>query len=324
MRLLLRDRRQLVLRGHRLERRVGQPPRRVSRLAPSAGNVGASVTKLIGPALITSMPAAGLLGGALPGGWRVVPVLYAVLLVAMALVRRCSRLRTIARRHGPRAGRDAGATAPAPHLAFRAVLRRGLRCLCRLQPVLPSYYKERLSNDAGQGCAPDGVLHLPGQSAAARRRLALGPLRRAAGHYTVFVPCYWRRWCWPRPTARSVSGSARRCSSCSSRCWASAWASARRRSTSTSRVLPQGRRRGGRAGGTLGALGGFVLPVGFGYLERRPAVRELLLLMTALMASCLLWLHLVVVDIRRHARSPLVAETIGDPGQRSGSVVTLG
>jgi MFS transporter, NNP family, nitrate/nitrite transporter len=49
-----------------------------------AGNVGASVTKMIGPALIAVMPAAGIAGGMIPGGWRFVPVLYTVLLIAMA------------------------------------------------------------------------------------------------------------------------------------------------------------------------------------------------------------------------------------------------
>lgn len=49
-----------------------------------AGNVGASVTKFIGPALITLVPAAGLLGGRVPGGWRFVPFLYAVLCLVMA------------------------------------------------------------------------------------------------------------------------------------------------------------------------------------------------------------------------------------------------
>lgn len=48
-----------------------------------AGNVGASVTKLIGPALIT-LVSAPLLGGLVPGGWRFVPVLYTVLLVFTA------------------------------------------------------------------------------------------------------------------------------------------------------------------------------------------------------------------------------------------------
>lgn len=50
-----------------------------------AGNVGASVTKLIGPALIAAIPAAGYFGGVVPGGWRFIPFLYTVLLIAMAI-----------------------------------------------------------------------------------------------------------------------------------------------------------------------------------------------------------------------------------------------
>lgn len=50
-----------------------------------AGNVGASVTKLIGPGLIALVPATGLLGGLVPGGWRFVPFLYSVLLILMAV-----------------------------------------------------------------------------------------------------------------------------------------------------------------------------------------------------------------------------------------------
>lgn len=49
-----------------------------------AGNVGASVTKFIGPAMIAAVPVAGLAGGVIPGGWRSVPFVYGVLLVAMA------------------------------------------------------------------------------------------------------------------------------------------------------------------------------------------------------------------------------------------------
>lgn len=49
-----------------------------------AGNVGASATKLFGPALIALIPAAGFFGGAVPGGWRFIPLVYAVLLVVMA------------------------------------------------------------------------------------------------------------------------------------------------------------------------------------------------------------------------------------------------
>lgn len=50
-----------------------------------AGNVGASITKLIGPAIITTTAGASFLGGLVTGGWRVIPVIYALLLIAMAL-----------------------------------------------------------------------------------------------------------------------------------------------------------------------------------------------------------------------------------------------
>lgn len=51
-----------------------------------AGNVGASVTKFIGPALIAAVPTAGYFGGLVPGGWRFIPVLYCFLLIVMALL----------------------------------------------------------------------------------------------------------------------------------------------------------------------------------------------------------------------------------------------
>jgi NNP family nitrate/nitrite transporter-like MFS transporter len=67
-----------------------------------AGNVGASVTKFIGPWLIALVPAAGYLGGAVPGGWRFVPFLYGVLCLLMAVA-----IWTLAPRHDhkPGAGR---------------------------------------------------------------------------------------------------------------------------------------------------------------------------------------------------------------------------
>ena len=49
------------------------------------GNVGASITKMIGPALIALVPAAGLFGGFVPGGWRFIPFLYGVLLSLSAV-----------------------------------------------------------------------------------------------------------------------------------------------------------------------------------------------------------------------------------------------
>ena len=52
-----------------------------------AGNVGAAGTKLLVvlvPGILTLVPVTGYLGGWIPGGWRIVPLFYAALLVLMA------------------------------------------------------------------------------------------------------------------------------------------------------------------------------------------------------------------------------------------------
>ncbi|MBI5310433.1 MAG: NarK/NasA family nitrate transporter [Actinobacteria bacterium] len=49
------------------------------------GNVGASITKLLAPTLVTLVAAGGVAGGVVPGGWRFVPAIYALALAATAL-----------------------------------------------------------------------------------------------------------------------------------------------------------------------------------------------------------------------------------------------
>ena len=54
-----------------------------------AGNVGASATKLLvvlTPGILVMVPTAGYLGGWIPGGWRVVPTIYAGILLATAFM----------------------------------------------------------------------------------------------------------------------------------------------------------------------------------------------------------------------------------------------
>jgi NNP family nitrate/nitrite transporter-like MFS transporter len=46
-----------------------------------AGNVGASLTKFLAPPLIAMVPASGWVHGWIPGGWRFVPIVYAILLL---------------------------------------------------------------------------------------------------------------------------------------------------------------------------------------------------------------------------------------------------
>jgi NNP family nitrate/nitrite transporter-like MFS transporter len=49
-----------------------------------AGNTGASLTKLLAPALMVALPAGGL--GIIPGGWRFVPFVYAVAVLVTAVI----------------------------------------------------------------------------------------------------------------------------------------------------------------------------------------------------------------------------------------------
>lgn len=51
-----------------------------------AGNVGASLGKLLGPLLMAVIPREGFFGGTIPGGWRFLPVLYALLLAGAGLM----------------------------------------------------------------------------------------------------------------------------------------------------------------------------------------------------------------------------------------------
>ncbi len=51
-----------------------------------AGNVGASLTKFIGPALITATAGGVYLGGRVEGGWRLIPFIYAIALVVMGII----------------------------------------------------------------------------------------------------------------------------------------------------------------------------------------------------------------------------------------------
>lgn len=50
------------------------------------GNVGAALTGLMAPVLLTLVATGGLLGGLIGGGWRFIPTMYAVLLVVAAVL----------------------------------------------------------------------------------------------------------------------------------------------------------------------------------------------------------------------------------------------
>jgi len=263
-----------------------------------AGNVGASVTKLIGPALIALVPAGTAIGFA-PGGWRFVPVLYTGLLLVMAAA--VWLLTPTLDRH-PGSGRPLRALL-APLREVRT-WRFGLYYVVvfgayvALSLWLPAYYKRVFGLPLAQAALLTALFIFP----ASLLRPVGGWLSDRFGArpvtYAVFIAMLLA--CVP------LAGSSH---------------PGLTTFVALIEVLGIGMGLGkasvykyiadyfpnevGAAGGlvgTLGALGGFVLPLAFGYLDKSSGRAESCFwVMGALILACLIWLHTVVSGIRRRA-----------------------
>lgn len=265
-----------------------------------AGNVGASVTKLIGPMLITLVPAAGVLGGLVPGSWRIVPILYAALLVAMTVIvalaaplpdRTPSVSRSIAEMLKP--------------LAQMRTWRFGLYYVAvfgvyvALSLWLPSYYVNVYHLSLSQGALLTALFIFP---ASLLRPLGgwlsdrLGPRPVTYVVFVAMVAACLPGALWHQlPLAAFVA------------CIELLGIAMGIGKASVYKYIPEYFPRDvGAAGGlvgSLGALGGFFLPIGFGYLETASGRPESCLwLVGALAVWCLGWLHVVVLRLRREQR----------------------
>jgi NNP family nitrate/nitrite transporter-like MFS transporter len=261
-----------------------------------AGNVGASITKLIGPALIALIPAGGI--GIVPGGWRFVPLLYAALLVVMAAVLWLA---------APQPDRHPGSGRPlramlAP-LAEVRTWRFGLYYVVvfgayvALSLWLPAYYKR--------------VFGLPLAKAALLTALFIFPaslLRPVGGWladrfgarpvtYAVFIAMLLA--CVPLAGSHVGLGTFILLIEVLGIGMGLGKASVYKYIAD---YFPTEVGAAGGLVGTLGALGGFVLPLAFGYLDKSSGRAESCFwVMSALILACLIWLHTVVSGIRRRA-----------------------
>lgn len=258
-----------------------------------AGNVGASLTKLVGPQLIALVPATGWLNGWIPGGWRAIPVLYSVALVIMAayvhfgsplIDRKPGRGRSLSELTRP--------------LSEMRVWRFGLYYVVvfgayvALSLWLPSYYT--------------GVYGLSLPSAALLTAFFIFPaslLRPVGGFlsdryggrlvtYAVFTGTLGISGvlCLP-PTLLPVEAFFV-CTLVLGVCMGIGKASVYKY---VPEYYPRDVGLVGGLVGTLGALGGFLLPLSFGYLQAafgRPEICFYVL--TAIAAVSLTWLHWVV------------------------------
>lgn len=295
-----------------------------------AGNVGASVTKLLGPTLITLIPAAGLAGGLVPGGWRFVPFAYSLLLVVMALVVWFGTPRQDRR---PGQGRPlAQMLSPLRHLR---VWRFGLYYVVvfgayvALAAWLPKYYVDVFGLPLAQAALltalfifPASLLrplggHLADRFGARRvmywtfgvMLLATLLLSGPDGHIVLSAPeqfggprevLFHQMTLWPFTALVFVIGVAMGVGK-----------------AAVYKHIPEYFPRDvGAVGGLvglLGALGGFVLPLLFAYLQAwlgLPQTTFFVLFLLTLVSA--LWMHLTVLKLM-HGAAPHLGHRIEAP-----------
>jgi MFS transporter, NNP family, nitrate/nitrite transporter len=272
-----------------------------------AGNVGASLTKLIGPALLAATPAAGYFGGAIPGGWRFVPVLYTALLLVMAAV---LYFGTPQIDRKPGSGRTLAAMLQP--LKVMRVWRFGLYYVVVFGAYvafslwLPNYYKTVFGLGLGTASLLTALFIFPAS--------LLRPLggwlsdRYGARPVTYVVFAVMGLACIPLCLPKGALGVDLGLGTFVT-CVEILAVGMGVGKASVYKYIPDYFPRDvGAVGGlvgTLGALGGFFLPLSFGYLEKSSGQPESCFwVMFALVVASFGWLHLVVTGIkRREARA---------------------
>ena len=287
-----------------------------------AGNVGASVTKLIGPALIALVPA-GTTVAFVPGGWRFVPVLYAGA--------------------AGRDGRGAVAGLRRRRIAIPARAARCARCWRRCAEVrtwrfglyyvvvfgayvalslwLPAYYNRVFKLPLAQAALLTALFIFP----ASLLRPLGGWLSDKFGArpvtYAVFVAMLLA--CVPLAAPDGSLGFHVGLAQFIVLIEVLGIGMGLGKASVYKYIADYFPNEVGAAGGlvgTLGALGGFVLPLGFGYLEKSTGRPESCFwVMGFLVLACLVWLHTVVSGMRRRSSIRLRAGRPCDTGDRIGA-----
>lgn len=263
-----------------------------------AGNVGASITKLAAPALVTLVGAGGLLGGVIPGGWRFVPFVFAIAMILTAFV-----LLAMSPSGDPRPGRGRSLRDRIAPLAGMRVWRFGLYYVAvfgayvGLALWLPKYYVDVYDISLGWAGVLTSLFIFPASL-----------LRPLGG------------WFSDRFGARKVTYLVfitLMASSFALTLTLSVWiftvlvvavgVSMGIGKASVYKYVPEYFPNDvGAVGGLVGAIGGvggFVLPLAFAQAEAFAGRPEAMFYVMGLLATVsLIWLHIVVLRIRAHSK----------------------
>jgi len=278
-----------------------------------AGNVGASVTKIIGPAIIGVVPATGYLGGAIPGGWRFIPTLYAALLVVMA-----AATWAFTPKDDDRTKSAKSLTQMLTPLREARVWRFSLYYVVvfgayvALSAWLPKYYVDVYQLTLSRAAMLTSVFIFP----ASLLRPLGGYLSDRFGPRVVM---YWvfgallattAPLCIPSGTLGFRTGvfSFTVLVALTGVCMGIGKAAVYKYIPD---YFPGTVGAVGGLVGALGALGGFFLPLGFAYLQRWTKLPEMTFIaLFAVTAVSFGWLHLTVVRMRQRAKALEPAEEL--------------
>ena len=269
-----------------------------------AGNIGASVTKLIGPILITAIPASGWFDGIIPGGWRFIPIIYTVALVLMAVVIWFGSPKNDRR---PAVGRKLSVMLQ-PLRSIR-VLRFGLYYVLlfggfvALSLWLPNYYTTVFGLSLGKA----GLLSACFIFTTSLLRPVGGWLSDKIGARPVMYGVFTTLTACLLPLALITDIPV----------WAFTAltvilgvAMGMGNSTVYKYITDYYPKDVGAVGGlvgTMGALGGFLLPLLFGYLYAWTSMPQSTFgVLLFLLTICFVWLHLSVRGLKRAAQVDLV------------------
>jgi len=270
-----------------------------------AGNVGASGTKLLVvlvPTVLTLIPVGGYLGGLIPGGWRFVPVLYAGLLIltAVGVWLVCPKVD-----HCPGRGRPmAEMLAPLKHvrvwrLSLYYVVVFG--AYVALSAWLPNYYRNTFGVDLRTAALLTALYIFP----ASLLRPLGGYLSDLYGPrvvtYAVFIGMTVALvpLCLPTSVLDVGVGGFTALMFVVGVGMGIGKASVYKY---VPNYFPRDVGAAGGLVGALGALGGFFLPPVFGMVGRATgSPQAAFVALLALTVVSLVWLHLVVLSLKRSA-----------------------
>jgi NNP family nitrate/nitrite transporter-like MFS transporter len=300
-----------------------------------AGNTGASLTKLLAPALMVVVPAGG--AGFVPGGWRFVPFVYAIAVLVTAAI-----FWTFTYTDHAHHKKDAIGVMLAP-LRHVRVWRFSLYYFLvfggyvALSLWLPKYYMDVFGFELKKAALltaifvfPSGIIRAPGgwlsDRFGARTVLYWVLGTSVVCTFVLMVPDV--RLVLPSPGRYGAGGEALALSFRMTP-WlftalvfvlGIAWGIGK---AAVYKHIPHyfPDRVGAVGGlvGVIGGLGGFVMPILFGALAQRTRLpTTTFAFLFALSAACLAWMLAVVRRMSREA-APRVAEEVDDGGEGAGA-----